>query len=204
MSALDNIVIPASVTIGSTVIRGFQIRKNVTTEQKNPYEDKIPQITQADKELYRSLLNTPVLCNLTFEGGEYTDNNGLAKKFDTLRFETVLMNVSQAKVIVTTAIQGRDGTVKEYIGMDDYHIAINGIIVGPNGSYPKGIVRQLKNILDCPSEIAVTSNYLQNLDVHNIVISDYELPQQEGGYSYQQFNINAISDAPLYFKINNA
>jgi len=203
MSVLDNIVIPATITIGSTVIRGFQIRNSQITKPDNKYKDKINQTDNADKELYRSLLNTPVVSNITFRGDTYTDNNGVEKNFDSITYEAVLLNVSQAKKIIKTEIQGRDGTVKEYIGMDDYQVTINGIITGPNGRYPVEDVRALKDMLDAPIPIVTICSFLQNLDVHTLVIENYEFPRQEGGYSYQQFNITAVSDVPQELKIKN-
>lgn len=203
MSALDNIVIPATITIGSTVVRGFQIRNTSASKTSNPYKDNINQADNSDKELYRSLLNTPVVSNITFYAGKYIDNNGVQKVFDGLVYEAVLLNVSQAKKIIKTEIQGRDGTVKEYIGMDDYQVTINGIITGPNGRYPLEEVRSLKDMLDAPIPIEVACTFLQNLDVHTLVIENYEFPRQEGGYSYQQFSITAASDIPQELKIKN-
>lgn len=203
MSALDNIVIPAVISIGGATVRGFRIRNTATSKQNNQYDGQIDQTDNSDKELYRSLLNTPVLSNITFLGGKYTDNSGVEKVFEELVYEAVLLNVSQAKKIIRTEIQGRDGTVKEYIGMDDYQITINGIITGPNGRYPLEEVRSLKDMLDSPIPIEVACTFLQNLDVDTIVIANYEIPQQEGGYSYQQFSISAISDIPQELRIKN-
>jgi len=39
------------------------------------------------------------------------------------------------------------------------------------------------------------------LNIDNIVVEDYSIPQVEGGYSYQMFTINAISDFPVELKI---
>jgi hypothetical protein len=203
MSALDNIVIPAAISFGSTTVRGFRIRNTSSAKGGNQYDGKIDQTDNSDKELYRSLLNTPVLSNITFLAGKYTDNSGVEKVFEQLVYEAVLLNVSQAKKIIRTEIQGRDGTVKEYIGMDDYQVIINGIITGPNGRYPLEEVRSLKDMLDAPIPIEVACTFLQNLDVDTIVISNYEFPQQEGGYSYQQFSITAMSDIPQELRIKN-
>jgi hypothetical protein len=115
------------------------------------------------------------------------------------------MTVNQSKNIVTTQIQGRNGTVKEYIGMGDYGIIINGIITTKNGNghYPIDEVRDLKLMLNANKPIKVASTYLQNLDIKTIVIKDYEFAQETGGYSYQKFSITAMSDNDQYVYIEN-
>lgn len=174
-----------------------------STPQQPGNDYNISKSSNRDKELYKSTLGTPVYTNLQFTGKSYTAQNGEQKSFKTLVFDAVLMTVNQSKNIVTTAIQGRDGTVKEYIGMGDYSLTINGIITGANGHYPADEVRDLKRLLDAPIAIEVVSWYLQNLDIANIVIKDYTIEQVEGGYSYQRFSINALSDTPQEIQIYN-
>lgn len=164
----------------------------------------IDQTDDLDQELYRSALGTPVYTNIEFSAGEYETNTpGVFKQFGPMRFEAVLLTVSQAKKIIKTEIQGRDGTVKEYIGMDDYAVGINGIITGGNGHYPIGDTASLKKILDAPIALNVASTYLQNLGITTVVVESYTLEQKEGGYSYQTFSISCISDAPQELKLLN-
>lgn len=169
----------------------------------NPYENKISQAVTIDPELYKSSLGTPVLTNLQFTGQTWVDQYGKTQTFKTLLFDAVLLTVNQSKNIITTDIQGRNGTVKEYIGDGDYTITINGIITGPNGHYPKDEVKDLKRMLNANIAISVVSWYLQNLDVSSIVVKDYEIAQEAGGYSFQNFSINALSDTPTEIQIFN-
>jgi hypothetical protein len=207
---LQNVVIK-SINNAPYPIHPFQElakKRQKENESKNPYKDHINQDTNIDDGSsnginYRSILNTPVLTNLQFTGATYTDSLGNQKTFKTLVFEAILVTVSQSKNIVTTAIQGRDGTVKEYIGQGDYSITINGIITGMNGHYPKDEVRDFKDMLNAGVAIEIASWYLQNLDVSTIVIQDYDIEQEAGGYSYQKFSISAISDTPQEIKIFN-
>lgn len=158
----------------------------------------------ADEELYRSSLGTPVFANVEFLQGQYeTNTTGVFNQFGPLRYEAVLMTVSQAKNIEKTKIQGRNGTVKEYIGDDDYAITINGIITGPNGHYPIDEVAELKKVLDAPIAIDVASRYLQNLGIHSIVVESYDIEQKEGGYSYQTFSLSCVSDIPQELRLTN-
>lgn len=150
----------------------------------------------------RSALGTPVQSNVIFQQGEYTLFDGTIQTWNTLRFDAVLISVSQAKKIVKTEIAGRNGTVKEYVGLDDYSIQITGVITGANGQHPAGEVESLKRMLDAPISIAVSSKYLQNLGIFSIDIESYELGQQAGGYSYQNFTINATSSNPAEIFLN--
>lgn len=175
------------------------ISKNVTAQELN-----INQKTFADKPVSVSSLGTPVFSNLQFLADNYTDNYGKVTSFKTITFDAVIMTVSQSKNIVITQIQGRDGTVKEEIGLGDYIITINGIITGGNGHYPIDEVREFKKMLNANKTLEVVSTYLQNLDVTNLVIKDYEFAQEYGGYSYQRFSITALSDSLQEIFILNA
>jgi hypothetical protein len=152
------------------LIRKYNLRNvRVINAQRNPYESRIPGAVQMDPALYKSSLGTPVFSDITFgdkvnlENNKWTDSNGRVQTFNPVTFYSVLMTVSQAKKIIKTEIQGRNGTVKEYIGMDDYSVDVSGIICGPNGHYPIDEVRDLKKMLDAPIPLVITSWYLQNL-----------------------------------------
>lgn len=168
------------------------------------------QPEQSDEPIGYSYLGTPVYSNLEFlrVSGTSLDNslnvgaqNGNSETI--LRIDTVLITVHQSKYIVKTAVQGRDGTVKEYISMGDYEINIQGIIVSqfPN-VYPKDDVRLLIELLELPKSIPVASGFLTLFDVHEIVIDDYDISEKMGSRSEVLFNILASSDKPLELKIN--
>jgi hypothetical protein len=181
---------------------------NILNVAKDFIPYPINKETNADAPIGLSQLGTPVFADLTFLGDTYTDTvNEVTKTvtFKDLKFEAVIMTVNQSKNIVTTQIQGRNGTVKEYIGMGDYGIIINGIITTKNGNghYPIDEVRDLKLMLNANKPIKVASTYLQNLDIKTIVIKDYEFAQETGGYSYQKFSITAMSDNDQYVYIEN-
>lgn len=197
-------------SISAQLIRTYNLRNTrVINGQKNPYDSKIAGTVTLDKELYKSALGTPVLSDITFgdkinlTNNQWTDNNNKIQSFDPVTFACVLFSVSQAKIIVKTQIQGRDGSVKEYIGKDDYSVQIDGIITGANGHYPIDEVKALKKMLDAPIPLIVTSWYLQNLDIDMLVVNSYDIDQDAGGYSYQNFSIKCISDIPVELKISN-
>lgn len=209
MSELKPIIPIASPGANAQAIARHFMMQNVqiVNAQKNPYESKIPGAVTIDPALYKSSLGTLVFSDLTFgdkvnkNNNQWTDNDGKLRSFEPVTLVAVLMEVSRAKRIVKTEIQGRSGTVKEYIGEDDYQIDIKGVITGANGHYPIDEVKKLKAVFDAPIPIVVSSWYLQNLDIDTIVIEDRSFGQDAGGYSYQSFTVKAISDTPVELKV---
>lgn len=144
-------------------------------------------IGQSQEEARKSWLGTPVFCDVQF----------LREGEDPIRLETVLVDVSQRKNIVTTAVQGRNGTVKEYISDGDYDVRIRGLVV-TNGSsaYPYSQVRDLHDLLARSEALDVVADYLRLFNVYKLVVTGYSFPQKEGFQNVQAFEINCISDTP--------
>ena len=159
----------------------------------------IPQ-SETDKELYKSKLGTPVFSNLELKGGSYT-YKGQSFTFPDIKFATVLFTVAMQKNVIFTSIQGGDGTVKEYISDKDYLITIRGLLTGSNMTFPRDDWRSLIEVVKAKAPIQVNSWYLNDLDILNLVITDYEFPQEMGNYSQQPFVIQALSDVPIELKL---
>lgn len=160
---------------------------------KSPYV--IGKAPKQDTTDFVSKLGTAVYSNVIFNTGTVFSNDGhIIGYWEDFRIDDVILQVSQGKKIVTTEIQGRDGTVKEYIGMDDFQVQINGRLNGAYGVNPKTETKQLKEILDAGQPLAITSWWLQNLGITDVVVTGYSFAQTEGEYSTQYFTINAISD----------
>lgn len=190
----------AGEVVGLIRAFNFQNTRVINNPQTNPYLNNadLSKPPNKDKELYKSSLGTPVVTDLTLKGGSYTSVGGQKITFNDIKFALVLISVSQSKRIVETEIQGSDaGDVIEYIGMSNYQININGIFSGGNGHYPIEDVNALHQLLKAPVAINVVSTYLGNLDIFNIVVKDFALGQDPGGYSQQAFSIQAISDTPV-------
>ena len=100
-----------------------------------------------------------------------------------------------------TEIQGRDGTVKEYIGKDDAQVTISGIIVGGNGKYPLDEVAELKRTLDAPVPLPVVNPHLNAMNIFYLVVDGYDIPQEAGRYSQQNFTIQTVSDTPIELQL---
>lgn len=224
---IDNKFIPPSPLSATrtAAILGFEAAQ-VVNFKVNPYEGRAELVNTytKDEPLGLSTLGTPIYTDLSLLGCTYTDNvtnrvvtlpndrvranptgqNNLSPTSGSayyMNLESIIIQVNQSIRVIKTEIQGRNGTIKEYIGADDMQISVNGIITGKNGVYPKNEVIRLKEWLDAPVAKGVTAWWLNNLGVNNIVIESYSIPQTRGGYSYQVFSFNAVSDTPVELRI---
>lgn len=111
---------------------------------------------------------------------------------------------SNAKNIVRTVVQGRSGTVKEYISDGDYNFTIQGGLFDTNKTrYPIEDSRKLARLCSVPAALKVISPLLNDVfDIHYLVVIDREFPQSEGKQNVQLFNIKAISDDPPELNIS--
>jgi hypothetical protein len=145
-------------------------------------------IEAEDQEIGRSrIFNQPIYSDITFAAGSYTDQNNLTQNYALLNVEDVLITVMNTKNIIKTTLQGRNGTVKEYISDGDFTIKIEGRIYG----------QELLDICLVPQSINVTSSFLKLFNVEDIVIESYNVDQVEGVRNYQPFTLNCVSDTPL-------
>ena len=144
-----------------------------------------------------SSLNTVVYSSVIFNKGKEVNGVIVISEWNDFYIDDCLISVSQSKKIVTTEVQGKDGTVKEYIGLGDYEINITGRINGSYNVNPKEETKKLKKILAVSQPLAITNWWLQNLDITDIVVKDFNFAQTEGEYSTQYFSVSAMSDFPI-------
>jgi len=185
------------------IITADEARKK--QQGNNPFNGQI-NAGQSDTPLpYKSELGTQVMADVTFgklfQPTVYTDNQNNIVIVPVMTFQAILIDLTFPRNIIKTEIQGRNGTVKEYIGEGDAQIAFRGVITGANGQYPTDKVQNLMRIIMSPVPIPVVCDYLNNKGIYSIVFEDRTLSQEEGGYSYQTFSLNAISDIPIELQI---
>lgn len=114
-----------------------------------------------------------------------------------------LVEISRDKLIVTTEVQGRDGTVKEYISNGDYAVTIKGILASDpfDGRYarryPAREVQLLKQLCDLPEAIPVTGRLFKIFGIHNLVIKGVSWPTLPGFTNLQAYELRCLSDEPI-------
>jgi len=170
---------------------------------------RIPQ--DRETPVKKSLLGTEVFTNLTFKSGSYVPlDGGLPISYSGLTIDSVLMTVSQAKNVITTPIQGKSGTFKEYVSDGDFEIQVSGVLISKDNTYPEFTVETLMTLFSVPDSLQVTSEFLGHFGVisptglsgiDEVVIVDYSFPQQEGYRNQQLFSCKMISDTPIELTI---
>lgn len=153
-----------------------------------PYEfDRLN--SGGENQKIMSPLGTPVFADIK-----------LGNKANTSEIQLIwaLCTVNLLKNIVKTSIQGRNGTVKEYINMGDYSITIQGGLFDENPSrYPYEQSYKLVQLSKLGESLKATSEFLQLFDITDIVIEDVTFTQVSGRQNVQLFNIQALSDQPI-------
>lgn len=115
--------------------------------------------------------------------------------------ESAVGSISQDRNIITTPIQGRNGTVKEYISDGDFVIEVTGKIVDTQSKFPDDQVQDIANIFKVPNEIIIVNSFLYNFDIKNVVIKSYKISQVEGYDNMYEISFTMLSDDPIELKL---
>lgn len=170
--------------------------------EQSPDEATATSSGDAAKPEY-GLLGLPVFDTLTFEKFSYTDKGGNKISIAAITFQNVIIELNQPKNIVTTVIQGRDKSVKEYINEGDFIISIKGNLVGLDANkMPVDEIQKLVALKTAPVEIPVSSNFLDQFGIFSIVITDVKYKQLEGMRNVVAIEIDALDEVPFEIKSN--
>lgn len=129
-----------------------------------------------------SILGTPIVMPLSL-GGVMLPNEPL-------------ISITGAKNIITTDVDGHDGTFKELFSLADYRITIVGLAINEEELeyYPEKIVRALRELAERPEALKVTNKLLSYFNINQLVITDFDFPAVEGGMSFQPYSFTCLSD----------
>jgi hypothetical protein len=165
----------------------------ITAQAQRPFDR---QVVEFEPDNGKSYLGTPVYSYIEFPEGSYETLIGERIDFDGVRVNEVLLEVSMAKNIITTAIQGRNGTIKEYVSDGDYNISVTGRLVNEKNAVPEIALNALKEICKVPDTLAVNCPFLQYFDITACVITDYSFTEIEGSRNQIDFSLSLLSDTP--------
>lgn len=120
---------------------------------------------------------------------------------EDLLIESAIVSVSQTKNIVTTPIQGRDGTVKEFINNGDSVVNIRGMFSFKGMDWPREEVVLFKQYMKLGEPLKVTHDLLNKLDITELVVTDWNIPENTF-VNLIPFTISCISEQVAEAKIN--
>lgn len=177
--------------LGGVRVIEYQMNKDTLDRRSIGYELEAGAALDSDTISY---LGTPVIGAVTLK----------YEAFDLeLQLQTILSEVSMTKNIVKTALQGVDGTVKEYISDGDYEITIKGALVAEGNFYPEDETKLLHQLCLVKDALVVEADFFQFFDIYNLVIESYSFPEEEGIVNMQFFELQCVSDKPIELIIEN-
>jgi hypothetical protein len=129
----------------------------------------------------------------------------LSRSLDlTCYFDTVKFTVTQTRNIVTTPINGLDGTVKEFISDGDYIIDCEAIIAFNGINYiDYQFLQNIQNLLLVQDTIQIQSQIINTVfNVQNVVVKNYSFTQPEVGMrNIQSLKFSLLSDNPNSYNV---
>ena len=141
--------------------------------------------------------------------GEFINNAG---KY--MMSPYTVLEITRAKNIVKTPLQGRNGTVKEFISMDDWHLHFKGFIINPNSNeLPHELTAKMLSVFEINRHLTFNSEAFrrwaemrmkvptEDAACSVIVIDDVKLPAMDGFENVQPFEIMAVSDNPVEIQL---
>lgn len=170
--------------------------------------DNVP-VRNINENTVQSYLGTPIVQPIWFKAGTYkTRHKGQLVdrniSQDYLLPGATIADFNRGKEIVKTKVQGRTGTIKEYISHSDYQVGIRGVIASEDGqSYPEQDVNRIKAFEEITDAIRVQGGLFDLLGIYNIVIVGIRWLDAPGFPGIQPFTMECISDEPAEIKIIN-
>lgn len=150
--------------------------------------------------------------DFTFNGSDYNGVptlTSLALQYKGKRVELLecIITINQEKNIVSTPMQGRDGTIKEYISDGDYSISIEAAVNNyseieetKSKEYPIEKLEELIALLKVQDGLEIQSDFLTLFKITSAVIKSYGMVQETHS-NRQSFQIQMLSDTPYEIKL---
>lgn len=151
-----------------------------------------------------SWFGLPIFDTVLFEPLEYTDDDGNDVTLDTpLILDIAVIEINQAKNIVKTQRAGKNGTIKEFMGLGDYSINIKGWLTTELATaHPDQTTKEFYQFCKAPKELKVSSVFLSYFDIYTIVVESFQVRQMEGTRNIFEYEINAVDETPFEIQYN--
>jgi len=157
--------------------------------------------------LYRKGLATHLPETPSFASSDWvgvpTLTSLVLKKADgqELKLKECICMVTMEKNIVQTALQGRNGTIKEYVSDGDYQVEIAAAISSECDAYPELELKNLMSFLTSNDSLLVGDDtFLSLFGITNLIVKSYGFGQETHS-NRQTFNVCCLSDTAYEIKL---
>jgi hypothetical protein len=164
--------------------------KNVT-DIVNGYES---QIVNERKSYGQGALGMPLFQPLTIQSTEGIAND--------LFLDSAVLQLQRTRNIVTTVVQGRDSSVKEFINNGDWMISVSGIICRVGWEYPLDEVLLFNEYMSLKRSLPIVHELLNSLGIYEAVVTDYAI-NETSFINCQSYSFNMLSETPIQLQINS-
>lgn len=104
------------------------------------------------------------------------------------------LSCSRSKNIVATAINGLDGTIKEWYSNGDVAISAEFTLVGEGNEYPQEEVERVCQVLESAESLQVENETLNDVyGVTRVVVNSWSMTPTKA-FNYQTFSVQMTSD----------
>ena len=163
------------------------------------------KLLPAEESEITSALGTPVLGDITFEGGTYNIYNKYTGAVERTQYSSYtlpyscIVDFGRQNNVITTPVLGGNGTVKEVFGIGDWDITIRGIAFNDD-KYGNSAHKQIEGLVawaDLCDAIDVSGSVFSGKKINRIVIKELNVQPIEAKWNVIPFTIQAISDEPI-------
>ena len=182
---------------GYSPLRRFQLPPEHGQQSNGEYyaDQSVP--ASADKEF--NMFGLPVFAVVTLQGAT---NPATGVHASGLRLLDPIVTVEAPLNVVKTAIQGRRGTVKEYIGQGDYGVTIRAILAtninaADRFAYPLPEVQKLRALCELGVALPVSGFLLDTYGIKNLVVENVRYESLPGFVNLQAYELQCVSDDPI-------
>jgi len=138
-----------------------------------------------------SPLGTLIFDDLYFPNGVSSEG----KEYEGLHIISASVSVSQAKNIVQTKIAGQDGTIKEFVSMDDYVITVSAKITENLNVFPAEQLATWRELANVSENLQIQSKFLNEyFEIYKVVVKDFSVDTIQGSLNEVNLNFTLISD----------
>lgn len=104
------------------------------------------------------------------------------------------LQIQQATNIVKTATANRNGTVKEFMSLDDFMINVTGKVSNFLPTFPVTEIKKLNKLRQTKEPLTILSKQCKLFDIEKVIIDNFTYNSIPGSINEVDLNFSLISD----------